>query len=104
MRNDPHQTAVDFRRALEEQSSALSDVVFAIADWSAERKTLGPYRAIFAASRGASHRGCQRTRAGAPDTSAPEGYAAAVQGGHCRGQWLSARRASMRFVPADESR
>lgn len=47
--NDPHRTAHDFKRALEtEFDGAFSDVVFAIADWSPERKTLGPFRDAFA--------------------------------------------------------
>jgi uncharacterized protein (TIGR02452 family) len=48
--NDPRRTAVDFRRALENDfSGAFSDIVFAIADWSPERKFLGPFRDVFAA-------------------------------------------------------
>ena len=47
--NDPRRTAVAFRQALEhEYSGAFSDVVFAVADWSAERKFLGPFRDVFA--------------------------------------------------------
>lgn len=47
-RNDPHRTAADFRQALEgEFSGAFSDVVFAIADWSPERRSLGPFRDVF---------------------------------------------------------
>jgi uncharacterized protein (TIGR02452 family) len=47
--NDPHRTAVDFRHALEgEFAGAFSDVVFAISDWSPERRTLGPFRGVFA--------------------------------------------------------
>ncbi len=47
--NDPRRTALDFRRALEaEFSGAFSDVVFAIADWSPDRKFLGPFRDVFA--------------------------------------------------------
>lgn len=49
--NDPHRTAADFRHALEDQyRGAFSDVVFAIADWSPERKFLGPFRDVFGAS------------------------------------------------------
>jgi uncharacterized protein (TIGR02452 family) len=49
--NDPQRTAVDFRRALENDfSGAFSDVVFAITDWSAERKFLGPFRDVFASN------------------------------------------------------
>ena len=47
--NDPNRTAVDFRRALENDfSGAFSDIVFAITDWSPERKFLGPFRDVFA--------------------------------------------------------
>jgi uncharacterized protein (TIGR02452 family) len=46
--NDTHRTAADFRQALENEfSGAFSDVVFAIADWSPERKFLGPFRKVF---------------------------------------------------------
>jgi len=49
--NDPHRTAVDFRQALENDfSGAFSDIVFAITDWSPERKFLGPFRDVFAAN------------------------------------------------------
>jgi uncharacterized protein (TIGR02452 family) len=48
--NDPHRTAADFRQALENDfSGAFSDIVFAITDWSLERKFLGPFRDVFAA-------------------------------------------------------
>ena len=47
--NDPYRTARDFRQALEnDYNGAFSDVVFAIADWSRERKFLGPFRDVFA--------------------------------------------------------
>jgi len=47
--NDPRRTAIDFRSALENDfSGAFSDVVFAITDWSPERKFLGPFRDVFA--------------------------------------------------------
>jgi len=47
--NDPHRTAADFREALENDfSGAFSDIVFAITDWSPERKFLGPFRDAFA--------------------------------------------------------
>jgi len=50
-RNDPHRTAADFRAALEGPfARAFEHVVFAIADWSAERRYLGPFREVFAAS------------------------------------------------------
>lgn len=49
--NDPHRTAFDFRQALETDfRGAFSDIVFAITDWSADRRFLGPFRDIFAAS------------------------------------------------------
>ena len=48
--NDPHRTARDFRQALENDfGGAFSDIVFAITDWSPERKFLGPFRDVFAA-------------------------------------------------------
>lgn len=47
--NDSERTAHDFRTALESEfAGAFSDVVFAIADWSPERKFLGPFRDVFA--------------------------------------------------------
>ncbi len=47
-RNDTPRTARDFRNALEHRfSGAFSDVVFAITDWSPERRTLGPFRDVF---------------------------------------------------------
>lgn len=46
--NDPHRTAIDFRHALEHEfSGAFSDVVFAITDWSPQRRFLGPFRDVF---------------------------------------------------------
>ncbi len=46
--NDPHRTAINFRQALENDfCGAFSDVVFAITDWSEERKYLGPFRDVF---------------------------------------------------------
>jgi uncharacterized protein (TIGR02452 family) len=46
--NDPRRTAEDFREALENDfNGAFSDIAFAIADWSPERKTLGPFRDVF---------------------------------------------------------
>jgi uncharacterized protein (TIGR02452 family) len=46
--NDPHRTAVDFRQALENEfMGAFSDIVFAIVDWSPERRFLGPFRDAF---------------------------------------------------------
>lgn len=47
--NDPHRTATDFRHALEHDfAGVFSDVVFAISDWSPERKFLGPFHRVFA--------------------------------------------------------
>lgn len=47
--NDPLRTAIDFRHALENEfTGAFSDIVFAITDWSPERKFLGPFRDVFA--------------------------------------------------------
>jgi uncharacterized protein (TIGR02452 family) len=46
--NDPRRTAVDFREALETDFRGhFSDVVFAVTDWSAERRFLGPFRDVF---------------------------------------------------------
>jgi len=46
--NDPHRTALDFRDALEtEFRGCFSDVVFAVTDWSPERRFLGPFRDVF---------------------------------------------------------
>lgn len=46
--NDPQQTAIDFRQTLENDfSDAFSDIVFAITDWSPERKFLGPFNSVF---------------------------------------------------------
>jgi len=46
--NDPQRTAADFRKALEgEFANTFCDVVFAIADWSPERRFLGPFRDAF---------------------------------------------------------
>ena len=48
--NDPTRTARDFRQALEgDFRGAFSDVVFAVTDWSSERRILGPFRDAFAA-------------------------------------------------------
>ena len=46
--NDPHRTAADFRKTLEiDFQGAFSEVVFAITDWSTERRYLGPFRDVF---------------------------------------------------------
>ncbi|AUB80858.1 TIGR02452 family protein [Candidatus Thiodictyon syntrophicum] len=48
--NDPARTASDFHAALAgEFNGAFAQVVFAIADWSAERRNLAPFRDLFAA-------------------------------------------------------
>ncbi len=48
-RNDPHRAALDFCNALENEfQGAFAQVVFAITDWSPERKFLGPFREVFA--------------------------------------------------------
>jgi uncharacterized protein (TIGR02452 family) len=48
--NDVHRTARDFRRALEyDYRGAFSVIVFAITDWSPDRRYLGPFRDVFAA-------------------------------------------------------
>jgi uncharacterized protein (TIGR02452 family) len=47
--NDAGRTAKDFRQALEgEFRGAFSQIVFAITDWSGERRFLGPFRDVFA--------------------------------------------------------
>ncbi len=47
--NDPVRTAQDFRAALEgEFAGAFAEVVFAVVDWSQERRNLGPFRDAFA--------------------------------------------------------
>lgn len=47
--NDPRQTAMDFRDALETDfSGAFAEVVFAVTDWSPERRFLGPFCEVFA--------------------------------------------------------
>jgi uncharacterized protein (TIGR02452 family) len=49
--NDPHRTATDFRYALEnDHRGVFSDIVFAITDWSPERRFLGPFRDVFLTS------------------------------------------------------
>jgi uncharacterized protein (TIGR02452 family) len=51
--NDSYRTASDFRHALEsDYNGAFSDIVFAITDWSPERKYLAPFRDVFAARDG----------------------------------------------------
>jgi uncharacterized protein (TIGR02452 family) len=49
--NDARRTAIDFRHAFEhEYEGAFAEVVFAIADWSPERRFLGPFGNIFASN------------------------------------------------------
>lgn len=46
--NDPMQTAMDFREALEGSfDGVFRHVAFAISDWSHERRSLGPFRDVF---------------------------------------------------------
>jgi len=46
--NDPERTAGDFRRILEtEYAGVFADIVFAVADWSPERRFLGPFCEVF---------------------------------------------------------
>lgn len=48
--NNVRQTAIDFKDVLENSFSGVFDqVVFAIADWSPERKFLNPFREVFSA-------------------------------------------------------
>jgi len=47
--NDPARTARDFHEALAEHDGAFTEVVFAIADWSPERRFLGPFRNVLSA-------------------------------------------------------
>ena len=47
--NDTYRTARDFRQALEKNfKGRFFEVVFAITDWSSERRFLGPFRDVFA--------------------------------------------------------
>lgn len=49
--NDPLRTARDFRTALEgEFDGAFAEVVFAVTDWSPQRRFLGPFRDVFGTS------------------------------------------------------
>jgi len=46
--NDPYPAARDFRNALEgDFAGHFSELVFAVTDWSVERKFLGPFAAVF---------------------------------------------------------
>ena len=47
-RNNPEHTALSFRAAIEmEQKGKFSEVVFAISDWSAERRFIKPFHDVF---------------------------------------------------------
>jgi len=46
--NDPARTARHFRTVLAAQAGAFAEVVFAISDWSPERRYLGPFRDVLA--------------------------------------------------------
>ncbi|NCA72260.1 MAG: TIGR02452 family protein [Sphingobacteriia bacterium] len=46
--NDPHRTARDFHDALMRHAGAFAQVVFAVADWSPERRFLTPFALSFA--------------------------------------------------------
>ena len=48
--NDPARIAAIFHEALQEQAGAFQSVVFAIADWSPERRFLAPFAAEFQGS------------------------------------------------------
>lgn len=45
--NDPHRTARDFHDALMRHAGAFAQVVFAVADWSPERRFLAPFAERF---------------------------------------------------------
>jgi len=47
--NDPTRTAGDFHAALTEFDGAFTEVVFAITDWSPQRRFLGPFREVLSA-------------------------------------------------------
>ena len=48
--NNPNRAASDFRSAIESEFAGLfSEIVFAITDWSPERRSLGPFRDVFLA-------------------------------------------------------
>ena len=48
--NDIRRTARDFKSALtSDLGRAFSEIVFAITDWSKERRYLGPFRDVFSA-------------------------------------------------------
>jgi len=46
--NDPQRTAMDFRNILEQEFLGhFSEIIFAVTDWSEERRFLGPFRDTF---------------------------------------------------------
>lgn len=47
--NDPHAVARLFRESIEEAVGAFAEVCFAVADWSAERRFIGPFAQALAA-------------------------------------------------------
>lgn len=54
-RNDAHRTAVDFRQTLQSDfAGVFSEIIFAVTDWSPERKYLGPFRDVFSPDYGTS--------------------------------------------------
>lgn len=50
--NDPARTARDFKQALQRHTGAFSEVVFAIVDWSVQRRFLAPFCDELASSQG----------------------------------------------------
>ncbi|MEI7910594.1 MAG: TIGR02452 family protein [Verrucomicrobiota bacterium] len=47
--NDPKRAAANFREALESDfRGAFSDIIFAVTDWSPQRRNLGAFRDAFA--------------------------------------------------------
>ena len=61
--NDPERTAQDFLGALEgDFAGRFNNVVFAITDWSPERKTLGPFRDAFSPTLQEAGSGDERKR------------------------------------------
>jgi hypothetical protein len=83
--NDPARTATDFRQALTHAfRGAFSDIVFAITDWSPERRFLGPFRAVFGGQSPATSVAggpAARARGGAGGSSHPGGRGDTVHAG-----------------------
>ena len=50
--NDPTRTARDFKQALQRHAGGFAEVVFAIVDWSAERRFLAPFCDELASNQG----------------------------------------------------